>query len=181
MTDTTTAAKLTAGARIMVHGTDGDSIALARPADLGEAVEAEVSFAEKTGRKVVITTDRGQIEVGGAAKVLLAPLDTPAEEVEEVGMALPVAEASAPIIATVTTDTAGRLTHFSKLRIDRAGTVYERPVPWKVDEPAGATAPVRLTATLEDMGYRPRGLWQRTPDGKTWCEVLPLTPGEVVE
>ncbi|MEV1157766.1 hypothetical protein AB0J27_20440 [Micromonospora chokoriensis] len=222
MTDTTTAAKLTAGARILVIF---DADVLPSPAKVSEgATVAEVQGTMKVARKISVLTNLGTFEVGGTAKVLLAPADDTAEDVAhrekfddtaeaaeepaptgdshahdeiECGCELTPAdgegvestgalvededeepEAPAPIIATVTTDDAGRLTHFSKLRVAVDGTMTERPVPWKVDAPAGAVAPVRLAFVLREMGYAPAGRWEAGAANEAACVVVPLPEDE---
>ncbi|MGC5319347.1 hypothetical protein ACPXB5_11475 [Micromonospora arida] len=195
----TTAAKLTAGARVYAIMTDeGPSFAKSATAS-GVEIATLTAEPAREGRKLRIESDCGSFEVGGAAKVLLASADDTAEDdahrekfddtaeaaeepAQESAIPEVVAdeepEAAAPIIAFVTTDDAGRLTHFSKLRVAGDGTATERPVPWKVDVPGGAIAPIRLAFVLRELGYRPAGRWVSGAANEVTCPVVPLAEDE---
>lgn len=173
-----TVSKLAPGDRVYAVLTD-DGPVLAKQVDgAAQVVTVEGVGPAPTGRKLRIATDRGDIDAGPTARVLLAPPADPEPESAPEPAPIPapdpaaqVGDAPARIVAVATVDHAGRLTHASTLTV---GT-DTRPVPARVDAPAGAFAPVRLGYVLREMGYRRVGRWAAADPGHVSCVVEPVS------
>lgn len=159
---TTTAGKLTKGARVLVTGAPGP-LALAKT-DEGAQAATVTDDPTKDGRKLVVPTDLGELVAGPTAKAILAP---PVEEAE--ADPEPAEEVVPPPAgvraATVNLDALGRLTPDSVVMVGESSTVV----------PPGETAPERLRVALAELGYEVVGRWA-VEDGTAVCPVRPAHP-----
>ncbi|WP_229398103.1 hypothetical protein [Micromonospora okii] len=173
--ETTTAGKLTAGARVLITTDPHAPATFATGPDDGRA--AIVTATEKTGRRRLIRTDLGDVEAGPTARVVLAPTSVEVEEgaPAEVEAAPAVEETPPPAptahpTAVAAVDPAGRLTTSSTVTVEGRTA----PVPARTER-AGILAPVRLAEALSSLGWRPVTRWETGPGGgSVTCLVAPV-------
>ncbi|RLK22677.1 hypothetical protein DER29_0516 [Micromonospora sp. M71_S20] len=167
--ETTTAAKLSKGARVMVTGAPAPFVTLAKAAE-GATAATVTADPTKDGRKLVFATTEGVLTAGPTARVLLAPDAAPEaaqgpEEAPEETLPPPAGLAT----ARVDVDAAGRLMKGSVVRVgDRAA-----PVPLTTER-GGIVAPIRLAEALASIGFEPVTRWTPVEDADAVaCQVRP--------